>query len=458
MRKPNPNPNLNSYSCLLAMATFLKQSGRSMQALITVKYPWLHQLRRMSIPRIRSKPDRALDEVTERDKVLRPFFRIVDIITCEETLAMKVRRLENMRWDLAIKNKKLNVVAFMKRYPNIFIVYTNPNDRKPWCKLTPEFMALVDEERKICRDMELCNVETLRRLLMMAAFGRIRVDKLQSVRRIFGFTDDFLDRLVPQYPQFFKITRSGKHGYVELVEWDEGLAVSEFEKKAKQEALNKGLGDIEVKGKPFPFKIFLSPGMALRKKNLEVLASWQKLPYISPYEDWTLVQKGTPLSEKRLVALLHEFLSLTIEKKARLKVIQPFRDEYGLSQKIIHVFERFPGIFYTSLRGGIKTIMLREGYKGSDLVEDHPLVHLKEKYVEMVHAGPRLRGRKEMDGSTDGESMDETDDAELSQNEFESSDGELMDESADAKEYLENESSDMDDCDHSGNEEERQNS
>lgn len=403
----------------------------------------------MSIPRIRVKPDRALDEVTERDKILRPFFRIMDIISCEETLAIKVRHLESKRWELGIKNKKLNVAAFMKRYPNIFTVYTNPNDRKPWCKPTSEFMALVDEERKICRDMEPQSVQRLRRLLMMSAVSRIRVDKLQSVRRIFGFPEDFLDRLVPEYPQFFKMKRSGTHVYAELVEWDEGLAVSEFEKAAKQDAMSKGLGEIEVKGKPSPFKIFLSPGMALRKKNLEVLETWQNLPYISPYEDWTLVQKGTPLSEKRLVALLHEFLSLTIEKKARLKVVQPFRDEYGLSQKIRHIFERFPGIFYTSLRGGVKTIMLREAYKGSNLLEDHPLVHLKEKFVEMVNAGPRLRGRKEQ-----GELTDEV----VSDNENERSGEESLDEAegADYSKEFEDESSDMDDDDHSRDEEERQ--
>lgn len=429
----NPNPSQSTG------VAFNMQNGIT-QAL------WLVQMRFMSIPRIRAKPDRALDEVPERDKVLRPFFRIMDMIMREDAHAIKVRHLEKKRWDLAIKNKKLNVRAFMKRYPNIFVVYTNPKDTQPWCRLTQEAMDLVEEEWQICRDTELRVLQTLRRMLMMAAGHRIRADKLESVRRILGFPNDFLDRLVPEYPQFFKPVCEGPHVFIELVEWDEGLAVSEFEKRAKQNAIKKGLGDIEVRGKPFPFKISLSPGMALRKKNLEVLSNWQQLPYISPYEDWSMVQKGTPLSEKRLVALLHEFLCLTIEKKARMKVIQPFREEFGLPQKVVHLFERFPGIFYTSHRGGVKTIILREGYNQSNLIEDHPLVHMKEKFVEMVYAGPRLRGpRSPEEGVVSGGVDDMNEDV----------DGELIEEAENAEDSddLENESSGTDECDDDGHEE-----
>ncbi|KAH7299574.1 hypothetical protein KP509_24G018700 [Ceratopteris richardii] len=385
------------------------------QASTILRSPWLIQVRFMCIPRIRLKPDRALDEVTERDKILRPFFRIADVVRHQESHAIKMRRLEQIKWQFGIKNKKLTLAGFMKRYPNIFIVFANPDDGKLWCKFTSSFTDLLDEEDKICDEMESHNVLVLRRLLMMTAAGRIQGDNLQAVRRIFGFPADLLDRLVPQYPHYFKLVEMETSRYVELVDWDEGLALSEFEKKAKQEALDKGMGDIEVRGKPFPFKIILSPGMALRKKNLQVLESWQKLPYISPYEDWTLVKKGTPLSEKRLVGLMHEFLSLTVEKKARLKVIMPFRSEFGLSQKINHLFERFPGIFYTSLRGGIKTIMLREAYVGSDPIQDHPLVQLKKKFIEIVNAGPHLPRAKKMDQNVHEVSVTEVGDADFSE-------------------------------------------
>ncbi|MCO5614142.1 hypothetical protein L7F22_068423 [Adiantum nelumboides] len=426
------------------MTTLFRQNR--WHAVLTLKPSWFLQTRLMCIPRIRAKPDRALDEVTERDKILRPFFRIMDVMSCQEGLALRLRRLERIRWQFGIKNKKLTLVGFLKRYPNIFHVYTNPEDGRIWCQCTPEFAGLIDEDQTIFRDMESQSVQTLRRLLMMAAAGRICVDKLQDVRRIFGFSKDFVDKLIPEHPQFFKLVRYGSHRYLELVEWDEALAMSEFEKRAKQDAMRKGMGDVEVRGKPFPFKILLSPGMALRKKNLEVLESWQKLPYISPYEDWTLVKKGTPLSEKRLAALMHEFLSLTVEKKARLKVIQPFRDEFGLSQKVHRLFERFPGIFYTSQRGGIKTIMLREAYKGSKLHQDHPLIHFKEKFVEMVHAGVRLQGPEEEGECFEGQ-VNETEDANFcGESGRDSCDSEDLNDS-DITEEGANEYRDVDDCD-----------
>ncbi|KAI5077000.1 hypothetical protein GOP47_0009065 [Adiantum capillus-veneris] len=429
----------------MTLATLLRQ--KNLQAVLTLKPPWLLQVRFVSVPRIRAKPDRELDEVTDRDKILRPFFRIMDVMSGQKGLAVKLRYLERIGWQFGIKNKTLTLTGFLKRYPNIFHVYKNPEDGRMWCKCTPEFAALIDEDRQLFRDMEPQSVQTLRRLLMMAAVGRICVDKLQDVRRIFGFPKDLVDRFIPEYPRFFKLAHFGLHTYVELVEWDDDLAVSEFEKRAKRDAMNKGMGDIEVRGKPLPFKIRLSPGMALRKKNLEVLESWQKLPYISPYEDWTLVTKGTPISEKRLAALMHEFLSLTIEKKARLKVIQPFREEFGLSQKVYHLFERFPGIFYTSQRGAVKTIMLREAYKGSELHEDHPLLHFKKKFVEMVNAGPRLRGSKVEGEHIEGQA-NETEDAGLCES---SSDGEGMSDT-DAAEETENECRDMDDCNDDSNE------
>jgi hypothetical protein len=271
-------------------------------------------------------------------------------------------------------------------------------------------MEMVEEEQAILRGFEDHSIATLRRLLMMATGRRIRADRLESSRRIFGLPHDFLDGILPKHPQYFRAVRDGSHAFVELGEWDDSLAASEFEKRAMEHARKEGSGRVEVNGHPFPFKISLSSGMALKKKNLEILESWQRLPYMSPYHDWSSsVKKGTPLSEKRLVCLLHEFLSLTIEKKARLRVIQPFREEFQLPQKVIHLFERFPGIFYTSHRGGMKTIMLREGYRRSKLINDHPLVQFKARFVQMVHEGRRLCS----DGlCKNGDICDEDDDDE----------------------------------------------
>lgn len=344
----------------------------------------------MSTPKIRLKIDRSLDVVAERDKLLRPVSKIRDMILSQESETMRVQYLERKRTTLGSKFKNISVKSFMKRYPNIFQIYTSPCDNQPWCRLTKEMVELLEEEKKIYGELESEVVEKLRRLLMMAKNRRIPLLKLQFARPTLGLPHDFATRLVPKYPQFFRFVGKDSLPILELVVWDENLAISEFEVRAKEDACEAGLGEIETRGQPLAFKVSYSPGMSLRRKNLELLDAWQKLPYISPYQDWSQVPIGTPASDKRIVALLHEVLCLTVEKKFLVAVISRFREEFGLPKVVARLFDRFPGIFYLSLKGNVKTIILRERYKQPQLIEDHPLVRLKAKYAGMVRAGPKL--------------------------------------------------------------------
>ncbi|MCO5570637.1 hypothetical protein L7F22_024364 [Adiantum nelumboides] len=362
------------------------------------------QKRFMSTPKIKLKMDRMLDEYAAVDKVLRPIFKVKTLILRQESKFIRVRFLDIKRKHIGIAKKPVRARGFLKRYPNIFELFSFPRGVQLYCRLTQDMIDLLEEERKIYLEIEDQIVLKLRKLLMMSKDHRIKAGKLDFARRSFGFPVDFATRVVPAYPQYFRLVGSGVSPFIELVAWDDGIAISELEKKAKEAAMKAGKGEIQIRGHPLEFKISLSPGMFLKKKNLEVLEKWQKLFYVSPYQDPSWVPKGTLLAQKRVAAVLHEVLSLTIEKRALMLVLGRFREEFGLPQSIGKLINGLPGIFYLSLIGNVKTVFLREGYayfqpienhvqlgkKEAYIIEDHPLLHWRMKVSKMAWEGPRI--------------------------------------------------------------------
>eukprot|EP00250_Pteridium_aquilinum_P006801 c16644_g1_i1 orf=1045-2409(+) len=364
--------------------------------------PWNLPLQRQfvrefnfSTPRfkVKIKKDRPLDGVADKAKELRPIIIIRDLILRFPKKAIPFRIITMKRRELGLKMSDDKVEDLMKRYPNAFEFFIHPDDKQQWCKLAPHLMDLLREERRIYAQQEPFVVEKLRKLLMLATNRQIPIEKLLAAARFFGFPDDFPASVVPKYPQFFRVINPNKvHRALELVEWDESLAITEFEKKAKKNAKDNGLGEIETRGKPLPFKLQYSAGMQLRKKVIQKIDRWQKLPYVCPYQqvDW-IDDEGSVLAERKMAALLHEVLSLTLEKRILIEVIGDFKEEFNLPQRVSKAFNRFPGIFYISLKGNVHTVFLREGYHKRHLLEQHPLISLKWKYYKMMQDGPRLR-------------------------------------------------------------------
>nr|GFA83196.1 hypothetical protein [Tanacetum cinerariifolium] len=58
---------------------------------------------------------------------------------------------------------------------------------------------------------------------------------------------------------------------------------------------------------------------------------------------------GSREVEKRTIGLLHEFLSLTLWKKASIMKLGHFRREFGLPDKLNVLLLKHPGIFYEGL-------------------------------------------------------------------------------------------------------------
>ncbi|KAL0435767.1 UNVERIFIED_CONTAM: protein ROOT PRIMORDIUM defective [Sesamum radiatum] len=98
--------------------------------------------------------------------------------------------------------------------------------------------------------------------------------------------------------------------------------------------------------------------------------------------------------EKRMVGVFHELLSLSIYKRVPVPILGKFCEEYRFSNAFTSVFTRHSGIFYMSLKGGIRTAMLREAYKGDELVDRDPLLEIKDKFVEMLEEGHQQRAEQ----------------------------------------------------------------
>ncbi|XXG59836.1 hypothetical protein AAC387_Pa04g1850 [Persea americana] len=204
-------------------------------------------------------------------------------------------------------------------------------------------IALVEEEEFIREQPEKVMVEKLAKLLMMSRNRRLNVVKFNELRRNFGLPDDYLVRILPKYPDIFQIVnrRGGKRSTmeIELLSWDPKLAVSAIEVSARENNIDPGR--VEGDG-----------------------------------------EAGCGIG-----SCLHELLSLTLWKKASIIKLGHFRREFRLPEKLNALLLGHPGIFYVSNKYQIYTVVLREGYCGSELINKDSLVVVKEKFGELMQEG-----------------------------------------------------------------------
>lgn len=236
---------------------------------------------------------------------------------------------------------------------------------------------------------------------MMSSTRALPVAKIAAAKRVFGLPDDFLVSLVPRHPDLFRLVGdpgpdASGDAFLELASWDDRLAKSAIELRADREADVVGI-------RPRPnFTVKLPKGFYLKKEMREWMRDWLELPYVSPYADTFGLHPASPEAEKRLIGVLHEVLSLSVERRMALPIIGKFCDEFRLSNAFSNAFTRHPGIFYVSLKGGIKTVILREAYdENGELVDRDPMIELKERFVAIMDEGHKkyleeLRRRNEV--------------------------------------------------------------
>lgn len=330
--------------------------------------PFLYHVRSFSLWSMKKDPDLESSLSRNRRWIVNNQIKNI-ILRCPEQVAA-VKFLQKKFKTLDLQGKALN---WLKKYPCCFNVYLEGDEY--YCQLTKRMMSLVEEEESVKDMQEPVLVERLTKLLMMSVNHRLNVMKLNELKRSFGFPDDYLIRIVPKHPEMFRIVNySGRRSAmeIELLSWNPDLGISALESFAHSQ------------GSDPQFSCTLPSTWV---KSWERFCEFNATPYISPYLDASHLVEGSKEMEKRIVGLVHELLSLTLWKKLSIVKLGHFRREFGLPEKLNVLLLKHPGIFYVSNRYQIYTVLLREGYNGSELIDKDPLVVVKEKFGELMQEG-----------------------------------------------------------------------
>ncbi|PIA44511.1 hypothetical protein AQUCO_01700246v1, partial [Aquilegia coerulea] len=337
------------------------------------------------------RKDRRLDEAIENDKVYHLCRKVVKEVLNEPGQVIPLRYLEKRRERLRLS---VHIKTFLNRNPGLFDIYLDRIKPKsqpvPFLRVSSRLREYLDEEKRVKDENEQFLVGKLCKLLMMSRDKVISADKLVHMKREFGFPDDFLCCLVSKYPEYFRLVGcpGEEKSFLELVSWNEEFAKSVIELRAEEESELTG-----IRVRP-SFNWKLPPGFFIRKEMREWVRDWMELPYISPYSDASHFEQSSPEMEKRTVGVLHEMLSLSLLRRMPVPIIGKLKEEYRFSNAFASVFTRHSGLFYISLKGGIKTAILREAYQNEKLIDRDPLLVIKDKFVELLEEGNKERAEQ----------------------------------------------------------------
>lgn len=220
--------------------------------------------------------------------------------------------------------------------------------------------GLIKEEEVVIEQLELEAVRRLKKLLMMSINGTLHIHALRLIRRELGLPNDFRDSILGKYNGDFRLVDLE---IVELVDRDEQLGMTEIEKWREKEYREKWLSEYETK---YAFPIHYPTGFIIQGGCRDKMKNWQRLPYTKPYERKEGIRVrtcgGVERYEKRAVAVIHELLSLTVDKMVGVDQLAHFRRDFAIEVNVREVLLRHPGVFYISTKGTTQTVFLREAY------------------------------------------------------------------------------------------------
>ncbi|KAG0492320.1 hypothetical protein HPP92_005718 [Vanilla planifolia] len=339
----------------------------------------------------RSKKKRIhdLEVATERWKVASKILYIVDVLKKEPEQVIHLRNLEQYRQQISL-SKPHKVSDFIKKSPKLFELY---KDEKgvTWCGFTKQAEDLVEEEVRLIEENSERAVEHVTRLLMMSVDKRLPLDKIAHFRREFGLPSDFRKRWIHMFPEHFRVVSIDVLEYLELRSWNTAWALTNLERRAAQVDLSEPTSPGILS---LPFAMKFPPNFKKVFRDGGKIEHFQKRSYLSPYADAKGLTPGSQEFDKRAVAVIHEILSFTIEKRLVTDHLTHFRQEFVMPQKLMRLLLKHYGIFYVSERGKRFNVFLTEAYEGSQLINKCPLVLWKEKILSLTGYRGRKRGAK----------------------------------------------------------------
>ncbi|KAM0903669.1 hypothetical protein ACQ4PT_018513 [Festuca glaucescens] len=320
--------------------------------------------------------DRALDHVVERERHLVPFLLTKDALLTAAPPPHAVP-LHALPSSIPFPFRPLR---FLRLYGSAFALSEHPVTVSP----TQRLSALHLDEAQVVDATRAEAADRLLRLLMLAPSRALPLHLVARNRLDLGLPSDFPRSLLPHYPDYFALSADGR--LLELVCYRKDLAVSDVQSYAQR------TGGYKV-GDPIAFQLSFPRGFELHKNVRKWLDEWQKLPYISPYEDGTHLGPRSDITEKRTVAVLHEALSLTVGKKMEKEVLVKLGEALRLPPGFRKVLAKHPGIFYLSHKLRTQTVVLREAYRRHMLVVKHPMMGIRYQYLHLMHMGKEEAGK-----------------------------------------------------------------
>lgn len=335
--------------------------------------------------------DKVLDAAVTGQRDLKAGCILVSIISSVSQDYVPIYQLRRCRGQLGLPDE-LKLSTFIRRYPTIFhesSFLDGGGTPVPSFGLTPEAFSLRQEEVNVLKQNQMDIINRLCKLLMLMRDSTLPLQTIDQLKWDLGLPYDYHESLIPRFPKLFSFVKleDDRIG-LKLLSWDGHLAVSHLQKNAT--LLEKSE---RTDSQSLAFPIGFTRGFGLKRKCMKWLEEWQKLPYTSPYVDASHLDPRTDVSEKRIVGVFHELLHLTVHKQTERKNVSNLRMPLGLPQKFTKVFERHPGIFYISMKSDTQTVVLREAFCGSQLIEKHPLVDIRQRYADMMAKGFLDRSR-----------------------------------------------------------------
>ncbi|XP_054813805.1 protein WHAT'S THIS FACTOR 1 homolog, chloroplastic isoform X2 [Prosopis cineraria] len=331
-----------------------------------------------------------LDRVMELQKKPSLILQLKSIIQSQKHQSILLRDLEKHVGFV----QKWNFMAVIERYPSIF--HAGGGNREP------PFVCLTEKARKIASGeaearalMEPILVNSLRKLLMLSVECCVPLETIEFVGPELGLPLDFKTSLIPKYPHFFSVREVNGRACLVLENWDSSLAVTARETRLAEEGISKPAGyqkkvKISKDGNypgPYAFRVNFPAGFRPNVGYLEQFEKWQKMEFPSPYLNARRFDIADPKARKRVVGVLHELLSLTMEKRMTSTQLDAFHSEYLLPSKLLLCLIKHQGIFYLTNKGVRSTVFLKEAYHDSNLIDKCPLLQFNDKFVALSGRG-----------------------------------------------------------------------
>ncbi|CAO2834742.1 unnamed protein product [Amaranthus hypochondriacus] len=401
---------------------------------------------------IKFVPDRGLDHAVEKEKDLKFVLNLKNLLKNEPSKSLSLSSIVDNIDKLGFPCRAID---FIRKYPSFFEEYFPGNVAiHPHVRLTQESLNL-DAEEQLIYNSEVFRksaADRLLKLLMLCKMNEIPLKLIDLLKWDLGLPDNYVDILVPEFPDYFKVKKidySPKwskirlESLLELVCWSDELAVSVVEKRVLKD--NSGY----QKGMPIEFPMQFSKGFDIDKGMKKWLNEWQRLPYLSPYENGCHLQPNSDMSDKWVAAVLHELLHIFVTKKTERENLLYVGEYLGIKPRVKRALAHHPGIFYRSSKIGTHTMVLREGFKRGLLIETHPLMAMRNKYIHLMHKVKEVNKLKSVSSSSaskqpivkEGVTEQEKDNGEAPAEEMQFSDSDVDESSDDEEDEMEQDES-----------------